>query len=79
MPQQHDHLLPYLKDLGFAAYGVGGIAYITPPLCAVAAGSFALGSDPVHDPEARLTEYLQHQMTLSALSRSLSAMLRSVV
>ena len=66
MPMPHNQLPQYLKDRGFAAHDIGGITYITPPLCAVAAGSFPLGSDPAHDLEARLTEYLQQRLTLPA-------------
>ena len=54
---------PRLAALGFVGHGTsndGGVQCITPPLCEVPAGPFAMGSDPEHDPEAEVDELPRH-------------------
>jgi formylglycine-generating enzyme required for sulfatase activity len=62
-------LLPQrLEDLGFigkiAVVEGKHIEYILPPLCAVPAGPFLMGTDPKRDSEARDNEQPQHTVTL---------------
>jgi formylglycine-generating enzyme required for sulfatase activity len=68
MQMQHHHLPQYLKDRGFVADNAGGVEFIIPPLCAVAAGSFLMGTQAGCDPEAKDTEFPQHQVTLGGCS-----------
>lgn len=49
-------LLKSLDDLGFATPTISGIEVVLPPLCDVPAGSFTMGSDKAHDPQARDNE-----------------------
>jgi hypothetical protein len=56
-----------LGQLGFAAYRTArGAEYIAPPLCAVSAGPFLMGSDNRFDPQAEDRELPQHSVTLAA-------------
>jgi formylglycine-generating enzyme required for sulfatase activity len=58
---------PSLNKLGFAAYHTArGAEYIAPPLCAVAAGAFLMGSDTRTEPQAYDSELPQHSVTLAA-------------
>lgn len=58
---------PRLGQLGFAAYrSARGAEYILPPLCAVSAGPFLMGSDPDIDRQADNSELPQHNVTLAA-------------
>jgi formylglycine-generating enzyme required for sulfatase activity len=58
---------PGLSKLGFAAYRTArGAEYIAPPLCAVPAGAFLMGSDKRTDPQAYDSEQPQHSVTLTA-------------
>ncbi|HEY7093355.1 MAG TPA: formylglycine-generating enzyme family protein [Ktedonobacterales bacterium] len=62
-----EKLLPRLSQLDFAAYRTArGVEYIAPPLCAVPAGAFLMGSDPGKDRGAYDDEKPQHSMTLAA-------------
>ena len=69
-----DHLTPLpLYTLGFRGYTVHGVECILPPLCAVPAGEFLLGSDKRQDSgtydedlEAYDNELPQHRLTLLA-------------
>jgi formylglycine-generating enzyme required for sulfatase activity len=65
-PLQYDPFPPRLEALGFALEHAGENEYLVPPLCALAAGSFLMGSDPARDQEAKETECPQHPVTLSA-------------
>jgi formylglycine-generating enzyme required for sulfatase activity len=60
-------LLPQrLTDLGFVGHTADEVEYVTPPLCAVPAGPFLMGSDPARDIEANDAEQPQHTVTLPA-------------
>ena len=47
-----DRFPPRLAELGFVAAKRNGVASITPPLCAVPAGEFLMGSDKKRDKQA---------------------------
>lgn len=53
-----------LAQLGFSAHRAGNIEYILPPLCAVAAGEFLMGSDPAKDKQLFGDEKPQHTLNL---------------
>jgi len=61
-----------LMELGFRLMQVMDKAgqdqyrYVVPPICEVPAGSFLMGSDKQHDPEAEDNELPPHEMTLPA-------------
>jgi len=55
-----------LAQLGYQASVVDGIEAILPPLCAVPAGQFLMGSDPAHDKQALKAEQPQHPVMLPA-------------
>jgi formylglycine-generating enzyme required for sulfatase activity len=61
-----DRVPPRFAALGFAVHAAGPTRYIVPPVCAVAAGSFVMGSDLARDPESRDAERPQHRATLPA-------------
>ena len=65
---QHDPLPQYLADRGFVAHDASGIEYIAAPLCAVEAGSFHIGSEPGHDPDAKEAEFPLHRLSLRTYS-----------
>ncbi len=60
-----DHFPQRLAQLGFVGLKMNGVEVITPPLCAVPAGPFLMGSDPRRDSEARSNEQPQHSVTLA--------------
>jgi toxoflavin biosynthesis protein ToxD len=55
-----------LAELGFVAHSSNDIEYIVPPLCAIPAGPFLMGSDPARDKEAQENEQPQLTVTLPA-------------
>ncbi len=55
-----------LASLGYTARPNGGDLVIVPPLCAVPAGPFLMGSDPRRDPQAQANEQPQQSVTLAA-------------
>ncbi len=57
-----------LAQLGFAAQARNGVKFIVPPVCAVPAGEFVMGSDPRRDKEARPEEQPQHRINLATFS-----------
>lgn len=57
---------PRLASLGYQATIIDGVEVIVPPLCAVPAGAFLMGSDPTHDRQADTYELPQHTVTLGA-------------
>lgn len=63
-----DRLPPRLAKLGFTAQKRDGVAFIVPPVCAVPAGEFLLGSDKSRDQQAYDDETPQHRVTLGAYS-----------
>jgi formylglycine-generating enzyme required for sulfatase activity len=64
---QPSHRPPYLIQLGFSiAHTANGAEYVIPPLCAVPAGDFLMGSDPATDPAALNSELPQHRVALAA-------------
>jgi formylglycine-generating enzyme required for sulfatase activity len=67
-----EKLPPRLSQLGFAAYhSAHGAEYILPPLCAVPAGPFLMGSDPNRDKHGYGDdEKPQHTVTLAAFQIS---------
>jgi formylglycine-generating enzyme required for sulfatase activity len=60
-----------LKQLGFRLMQVTDVTgqdqyrYVIPPICEISAGSFLMGSDPRHDPDAQEAEMPQSVSTLS--------------
>jgi hypothetical protein len=55
-----------LAELGFEPRKVGDVEVIVPPLRAVPAGAFLMGSDPQRDNEASNDEKPQHQVNVGA-------------
>ncbi|HEY1390709.1 MAG TPA: SUMF1/EgtB/PvdO family nonheme iron enzyme [Ktedonobacterales bacterium] len=55
-----------LAELGFVAYKRDGVAFIVPPVCAVPAGEFLMGSNKRHDRNALDSELPQHPVNLPA-------------
>jgi hypothetical protein len=63
------HLMPTgLYDRGFRSFMVHNIEYILPPLCAVPAGVFTMGSDKARDTAANKNEMPQHPVLVGDLS-----------
>ncbi|HEY1389837.1 MAG TPA: SUMF1/EgtB/PvdO family nonheme iron enzyme [Ktedonobacterales bacterium] len=63
-----DRFPPRLAELGFRAQKRDGVAFIVPPVCAVPAGEFLMGSDPRRDPGTFDDERPQHRLILAAYS-----------
>ena len=64
---EHDRFPKRLAELGFiSARSDHGVEYILPPLYAVPAGPFLMGSDPRRDPQAFADEQPQHSVMLPA-------------
>jgi formylglycine-generating enzyme required for sulfatase activity len=61
-----DRFPPRLAELGFTAQKRGNVTFIIPPVCAVPAGEFLMGSDKRRDPQASDSELPQHRVNLSA-------------
>jgi formylglycine-generating enzyme required for sulfatase activity len=61
-----DHFPPRLASLGYRAMFLNGAEVILPPLCAVAAGAFLMGSDKGAEPQAYNGESPQQRLTLAA-------------
>lgn len=57
---------PRLASLGFNPRKLNGVEVITPPLCAIPAGPFLMGSDKRRDSQADSDEQPQHTVTLAA-------------
>jgi formylglycine-generating enzyme required for sulfatase activity len=57
---------PRLATLGFQVAFLNGAEVVLPPLCAVPAGPFLMGSDPGKDSDAYEGEKPQHSVTLPA-------------
>jgi formylglycine-generating enzyme required for sulfatase activity len=57
---------PRLANLGYRVAVQGGAEVILPPLCAVPAGRFLMGTDPNKDKAALKEEHPQHWVTLGA-------------
>lgn len=55
-----------LITLGHRSYALNREKFILPPLCAVPADPFLMGSDPAHDVNARENEFPQHTVVLDA-------------
>ncbi len=55
-----------LASLGYRLLIVDGVTVVIPPLCAVPAGPFLMGSCPEDDPHARPDELPQHSVDLPA-------------
>jgi formylglycine-generating enzyme required for sulfatase activity len=54
--------------LGFTAQERGNVKFIVPPVCAVPAGAFRMGSDKWRDPQTISNELPQHRVNLAAFS-----------
>lgn len=65
---QPDRFPPRLAQLGFSAHKHEGVAFIVPPVCAVLAGEFLMGSDKRRDSQAYDNELPQHRLNLAAFS-----------
>ncbi len=64
---RHTPALPLaLSMLGYRSYAMNREKFILPPLCAVPAGPFLMGSDPTQDLHARDDEMPQHHVSLYA-------------
>jgi formylglycine-generating enzyme required for sulfatase activity len=61
-----DRFPPRLAELGFTAQKRDGIAFIVPPVCAVPADEFLMGSDPRVDHEARSVEQPQSRVAVAS-------------
>jgi formylglycine-generating enzyme required for sulfatase activity len=61
-----DRFPPRLASLGYRVAFLNGAEVILPPLCAVPAGPFLMGSDPKRDKDAEKNEQPQHWVTLGA-------------
>lgn len=55
-----------LQSLGFVGSVIRGSEVIVPPVCAIPAGAFLMGSDQERDSFAQRNELPQHTVTLSA-------------
>jgi formylglycine-generating enzyme required for sulfatase activity len=61
-----DRFPPRLAELGYRVAFLNGAEVILPPLCAVPAGPFLMGSDPRRDRGAYDGEQPQHSVTVAA-------------
>ncbi len=59
-------LTKQLASLGYRLLVMDGTTVVVPPLCAVPAGPFLMGSRPEDDPQARPDELPQHTVDLPA-------------